>query len=311
MNAIPQGMNAGWTRIVATLLLALLHNVVIGADGKQPVFANETGWVWRVQPGPATWHSMCAGGLVFEIDELKEDKLLFTLARPDGSPDALVRCRPVAFNSSGQRFQFGFRSSGATAGVALQTYVLDLKTLPREQLKFIGIEGLTKENLRDVLAPMAFQKLRSAGLNALPFPRIGEPYNFELTTTDGTKISSRTLRGKVILLDFWASWCGPCMEKMPKLKETYGALHGRGLEIVGLNHDNTLVAAKRTIARQNLPWLSVIAPVGKEDQRELWMTANGTESLPRLLLIDRDGVLRADVSPLDLRAEIEKLVGNP
>jgi hypothetical protein len=64
-------------------------------------------------------------------------------------------------------------------------------------------------------------------------------------------------------------------------------------------------------AEQALPWPNVLAPAA-DDQRSHWFEATGTRSLPRLLLIDREGVLRADVSPNQLDAEIEKLVvGKP
>ena len=84
----------------------------------------------------------------------------------------------------------------------------------------------------------------------------------------------------------------------------------RGFEVVGLNHDWTLEEAKRTIAQQELPWPNVLAPTDK-DQRELWLIASGTGALPRLLLIDRDGILRADILPQELDKEIEKLIEKP
>jgi hypothetical protein len=77
---------------------------------------------------------------------------------------------------------------------------------------------------------------------------------------------------------------------------------------VGLNHDQTLEAAKRVTGQQALPWPNVLAPLDN-GQRELWWSATGTRSLPHLLLLDRDGILRADVSPHDLTTEIEKLMG--
>lgn len=244
------------------------------------------------------------------LDELTGEKFLLTLAHTEASSRDIVRFRPVAFHVSGQRFPFTADAGGADGGVVLSGFVLDLKNLPRDQIKFVGIEKLTKAGLRDVVAPAALRQLSEAGVNALPFPRMGERYDFDLTTADGKKISSRDLRGKVVLLDFWARWCGPCMAKMPKLKEAYRKLNGRGFEVIGLNHDWTPEVAKRTITEQGLPWPNAIAPTPK-DQRELWLTATGTGALRRLLLVDREGVLRADVSPHDLDAEIEKLMNKP
>jgi thiol-disulfide isomerase/thioredoxin len=285
---------------------------VRGAEqtAQPPTFNNDAGWTWHIKPGPAGWVSMASRGLIMRMDDLKDDRLLLTLVRSEQSVPEVFRIRPVAFNASGQRFEFTSGSGGGDEGMFLSGFYLDPKSLPRDQMKYIGVEKLTKDNLRDIIAPAAFKRLSEAHVNALPFPHLGERYNFELTSVDGKKISYADLRGKVVLLDFWAKWCGPCMAKMPKLKETYQKLNGRGFEVVGLNHDRTLEEAKDTIAKQELPWPNVFAPADK-DQRELWFSAAGTGSLPRLLLIDRDGVVRADTNPHDLDAEIEKLVNKP
>ena len=292
--------------VIGCLLIATV------AQGAEPRFENEQGWVWQIRPSEAGWSTTATQSVVMRLDELKGDKLLLTLAYGQDSMRDMVRVRPVAFDVEGKRLEFRANSGGGSGSVSMTGFVLDLKETPRDRIKFIGIEKLTKEGLERVIAPAAYRKLKEAGagVNVLGYPRVGEPYEFELTTIDGKKISSKDLRGKVVLLDFWAKWCGPCMAKMPKLKQTYERLHERGLEVVGVNHDNDVETAKRVIAEQKLPWANVMPPT-EEGLRSLWYEANGTQSLPRLLLIDREGVLRADVSPHQLEAEIEKLMGKP
>jgi thiol-disulfide isomerase/thioredoxin len=291
-----------WAVVVALPLPAL------GAE--RPAFENEPGWTWHMRPESANWSSTATQGIVMRQDELKDGKLLLTLAHTQDAMRDVVRLRPVAFDAKGQRFELQSDSGGSTGNAAMKAYTLDLKVLPKDQFKYLGIEKLTKHGLETVVAPAAHQKLKDARVDVLPLPRIGEPYEFELTTIDGKKISSKDFRGKVVLLDFWARWCGPCMAKMPKLKETYARLHDRGFEVIGINHDNTLEVANQTITEQKLPWANVLAPTA-DDQRHLWYTATGTNSLPRLLLIDREGILRADTTPHALVGEIEKLLGNP
>ena len=297
---------------------AILQAAVCGTLGAEPPeqkpnFENDIGWSWHVKPRPFRLHGLFAmNNVVVDTYELKGDQLLLTLARSPQSVKNVVRFRPVAFDRSGQRFVFNPGNGGSysdrNGSVEFNGFVLDLKTVTLDQIKWVGIERLTQDSLRDVVAPAAFEKLKEAGVNALPFPRLGERYEFELTAIGGKKISSRDLQGKVVLLDFWAKWCMPCMEKMPKLKEAYQKLHKDGFEVVGLNHDRSIEEAKRTIAQLELPWPNVFAPPDK-DQMALWFTATGTGPLPRLLLIDRDGILRAEPSTLTLSAEIEQIVG--
>jgi peroxiredoxin len=304
----------GKTAILSLLVMAALRlssggSVAAAQGGKERVFTNDSGWVWHVKPIPA-FSVMAVQGVVMRLDEVKDGRLLLTLSYPVQSNRDVVRFRPVGFNAAGRRFEFTPDSGVATSGVTLEGFFLNLNELPLDQMEHLGIEKLTKDNLRDILAPAAFQKLREAGVEALPFPRMGERYDFQLTALDGKKLRSRDFRGEVLLLDFWARWCGPCMAKMPKLREKYQQFHKSGFEIIGINHDWELAAAKRTIAEQQLLWPNVLAPVDS-GQRELWQTATGITGLPHLLLIDRDGILRADTSPRDLDEEIDKLMAKP
>jgi peroxiredoxin len=307
------------SRNMKTIIPPLIISVIslatslgsLGADNDElkPDFQNDTGWVWQMSPSPAGWTQRAAdGGMVMRLDELKGDRLLLTFAYPVASGHNVIKFRPVAVSKSGQRFEFRRDGTTGTKEVFQEGHVLDLRGIPRDQINFLGIEKLTKDNLQNVIAPNAFQKLKEAGAAALPYPVVGKPYEFELASIDGRRIASKDLRGKVVLLDFWARWCGVCMAKMPKLKETFARLHGRGFEVIGINHDYSLEVAKATIAKQELPWPNVLAPVEKS-QRELWEQATGAFSIPRLLLLDREGILRANTSPSDLEAELEKLIG--
>src|SRR2546426_5843121 len=111
--------------------------------------------------------------------------LLLTWACQDCSLPEVLRWRPIAFTASGERFEFGFQSSAGFSNLVLLVYLLDLRTLSPDQLKYIGIEKLTEEGFRNVRVPAAYQKLKAAGIEVLPVPRMGEPYNFEVTPSDG------------------------------------------------------------------------------------------------------------------------------
>lgn len=73
------------------------------------------------------------------------------------------------------------------------------------------------------------------------------PPDIGLTALDGTRVSLATLRGKVVVVDFWASWCAPCKQEMPVLESLYKRFKQRGLVVVGVSVDNERANAERFI----------------------------------------------------------------
>jgi len=287
--------------------------LLLVANNKTPVsaqvhsFPNEPGWEWQVAPRDARFSSSSSNNIVLMLSELKNGATLLTIAYSDRLIPDVYSFKAVGFDELNRRYEFEEQNGGGSNGVFLSGFRLPADVLAREKLKYLGIEKLTNDSLRLVISPRAIQKLKDQGEQALAYPEIGQPYNFQLKTVSGSVLRSKDFMGKVILLDFWASWCAPCMAKMPRLKEIYHNLSSKGFEVVGINHDNSLENANRILLKEQLPWPEVLAPMG-EDSRKLWNVAGGITSLPRLWLIDRKGVLRADVSVPDLEDAIQKLV---
>ncbi len=122
----------------------------------------------------------------------------------------------------------------------------------------------------------------------------GEKYkDFSLPSQDGKELAlSKTVEAnKYTLLDFWASWCPPCMAEVPYLKAAYDEYKDKGFEIFGVSYDNDAAAWKNAIATKGLNWVHVSALKGWECPTQ---ALYGVRSIPRNLLIDGKGTIVAE-----------------
>ncbi len=119
-----------------------------------------------------------------------------------------------------------------------------------------------------------------------------------LTSPEGTevKLSDVVSDSKYTLLDFWASWCPPCMAELPYLKAAYDAYHEKGFEIYGVSYDDDGDAWRGAIADGDMDWVHVSALKGWGCPTQ---ALYGVNSIPRNYLIDR----RGNIVAMNLRGE--------
>ena len=122
---------------------------------------------------------------------------------------------------------------------------------------------------------------------------------------DGKPISLADYRGKVVLLDFWAVWCGPCLGEIPRIKAVYEKYHDKGFEVIGVSLDEDAAALREFIKEKDMPWRQIL-----DGQR--WaghlVQQYGVRSIPAPFLIDREGKVisvKARGSLLDELVEAE------
>ena len=134
---------------------------------------------------------------------------------------------------------------------------------------------------------------------------IGAPApDFELTTPEGKKFKLSSLKGKLVLIDFWASWCKPCRKSNPEVVKIYNTYHAKGLEIVGVSLDNDAKAWTDAIKQDKLTWIHV------SDLQE-WKSAvvplYNIDGIPFTILIGKDGkILSKRLSAAELSEKIAK-----
>jgi peroxiredoxin len=118
-------------------------------------------------------------------------------------------------------------------------------------------------------------------------PAAGSPApDFTLPTADGRNLRLQELRGQVVLLNFWATWCGPCREEMPQLDKLHAKYRTSGFTLLGVNIDDDPHAATALAAKLGLGF-PVLLDV---DKRVSKLYELGT--MPSTVLIDRDGRVR-------------------
>jgi peroxiredoxin len=124
----------------------------------------------------------------------------------------------------------------------------------------------------------------------------GRPVSLEFTSLDGREVDLAKLKGKVVLVDFWATDCSFCVKELPRVKAAYDQFHGMGLEVIGISCDTDREKLSRYIQEKGLPWPQYFD--GKSQTENKIAQAFGVDGIPHMFLVDKKGYLRFD----DVRA---------
>jgi thiol-disulfide isomerase/thioredoxin len=139
----------------------------------------------------------------------------------------------------------------------------------------------------------------------------GNKLELEGTLLDGSKLDWNSYRGKVVLIDFFASWCGPCRAEVPNVLENFGAYHDKGFEVIGVNMDEERPALEAYMKQTGFHFPTLFSddpnatgwdhPMGRKF---------GVTALPRAILVDKEGIIvTTEARGPELGAHLQRLLG--
>ena len=174
------------------------------------------------------------------------------------------------------------------------------------QIALNGPADKAKALAAEILESKAPEEIKMRAKDALSkLELVGKPIDIKYQAVDGREVDVSRLKGKVVLIDFWATWCGPCVAELPNVKAVYDKQHEKGFEIVGISLDETKSALDKFVAAQNMAWPQFFDGNGWHNK---FAAQFGVQAVPAMWLVDKKGLVR-DIDATDgLGEKVEKLL---
>lgn len=143
---------------------------------------------------------------------------------------------------------------------------------------------------------------------------VGQPIEITGTTIEGNALEWQSYRGKVVLVDFWALWCPPCLAEITEIETLYKGYHEKGFDVVGVNLDPNKQDVVDFVRQRELPWRNLFHVPGEGEQpgQHPLAVEYGITMIPRAILVDREGrVLSTRANRKVLARILKEQLGEP
>ncbi|MBI5801223.1 MAG: TlpA family protein disulfide reductase [Verrucomicrobia bacterium] len=135
---------------------------------------------------------------------------------------------------------------------------------------------------------------------------LGKPFPpLKFTAIDGRQVDTDKLRGRVLLIDFWATWCPPCMAEIPNVKAVYERFSQQGFEIIGVSGDDSRAALERVVREKALKWPQHFEGRGGDAPN---LRRYDVKHFPTMWLVDKQGIIRDVTGAVALNDKVSRLV---
>ena len=162
-----------------------------------------------------------------------------------------------------------------------------------------------KDFLKRVMENGPAQMASAAAGKLKKMDALGKPVKMAFKAVDGRQVDLGKLKGKVVLIDFWATWCGPCVAELPNVKKTYAKYHEKGFEIVGISLDQSKDKLTDFLKENEMPWPQHFDGLGWKNE---FAVMYGIQGIPAMWLVDKEGNLVDMKARSELDSKVEKLL---